>query len=786
MPSLSSSIDHELLKQILSQSLHAMAIYISAELEVGFINSAMLSIWDKDISVMGIRFEDALPEMEGQPFTSQLKNVWQTGETFHATNTPAEIEVDGNRRVSYFDFIFQPIKDSSGRVLCVLNTAINVTERVKAWGLAGEKKLEHQRLNEALQALNEEYQAKNEDLAAVNEEYQATNEELNKLNDQYKALYENLSHTERRMQEVIRTTPIGIALLRGEEMTIETANPEMLRIWGEKEGVVIGKSLLEVFPGLKSQSFEKLLQLCYITASPVNLKQVQYYLQNAGEQSTGSFLNLDFYPLLHSDGAVDAIMATATDVTQEVQIRDKIVQNESRLKKINEKLTVINEEFQSTNEELAKLNEEFIATNEQLEKAYQLIDELNQDLLVSNQGLKDSNEQFRLANEKLDHSNSDITGHNHELRRSNERVNVLNQKLQENEQHLQGILDTMAEGVGITDEKGKLIYANPRAQTILGLSQNDILERTYDDPKWHNTRVDGSPLPPEEHPMAIMMRSGKPVYDHEIGIHPPGSSPFYISINAAPIFNNDGILSGGIGTFMDVTARRMILQGQDDFISIASHELKTPVTALKASLQLLERSHLNLSQETRGKLIAQSVKSLANLSKLISDLLDTARVEKGQLKIHLQQFSLDSMIDDCMNSLTTDIQQKIVKDVQADIFLNADNHQLCQVLVNFITNAAKYAPDSEKIVLSAALQHENLVKISVKDFGNGIEKEKLPQLFERYYRTSYQGQKFTGLGLGLYISSEIIKAHHGNIGVESALGVGSTFWFTLPISNSKE
>ncbi|WP_294225016.1 cell wall metabolism sensor histidine kinase WalK, partial [uncultured Chryseobacterium sp.] len=358
---------------------------------------------------------------------------------------------------------------------------------------------------------------------------------------------------------------------------------------------------------------------------------------------------------------------------------------------------------------------------------------------------------------------------------------VLEETLRKSEQRLQGILETMAEGVGVIDATGQLVYANPMAQQILGLSESKIKERTYDDPKWQNLRLDGTLLPSEEHPMSIMMSTQKPVYDHEVGVKAPERDIMYISINAAPLFDDEGNLTGGIGTFMDVTTRRMITQGKEDFISIASHELKTPVTALKASLQLLQRSHDRLPPESRAKLLDQSIKSLDKLSGLINSLLDTSRIEQGQLKLDKRPFTISELFDDCCSNFSQITDQEII--FEGDIYeqVMADNQQIGQVMINFISNAIKYAPESKQVIITAKKISDHEIKISVRDQGPGIPKEKLEHLFKRYYRTNYHGQKFTGLGLGLFISGDIIKEHGGRIGVESEEGKGSEFWFTLPI-----
>lgn len=355
----------------------------------------------------------------------------------------------------------------------------------------------------------------------------------------------------------------------------------------------------------------------------------------------------------------------------------------------------------------------------------------------------------------------------------------LENSLRESEQRLRSILETMAEGVGVTDASGQMVYANPMAQRILGLKEKDIKKRTYDDPQWQNLRIDGTPLPSEEHPMSIMMQTQKPVTDHEIAVKPPDGDIIYLSINAAPMFDEKGVLTGGIGTFMDVTERRLVTQSKDDFISIASHELKTPVTALKGSLYMLQKKSMDLSEEIKVKLVDQSVQSLNRLTVLIDELLDTRRLEKGHLKLDKKPFVLSDLFEQCRANFNHQLAKKITFGGDLHERVTADMQQIGQVMVNLINNAIKYAPESD-IAIKANKLDEKEMMISVKDDGPGIPEQKRAQLFERYYRADYQGQKFSGLGLGLYICADIIKNHGGTIGVDSELGQGATFWFTLP------
>ena len=194
-----SALGTESLLEILLQSSDATAIYTGLDLNIQFVNDAMLTIWGKDKSVIGKRFEDGLPEMEGQPFTELLKNVWRTGEIYEAHNTPATLEINGEMIMSYFDFIYKPIFNKEGEIFCILHTAADVTERVKAWNIVKEKEVREQKINEELEA--------------INKEYRATNEALNDSNNRLNKIYNQLAFTEDRMQQLIKTTPVGLALL---------------------------------------------------------------------------------------------------------------------------------------------------------------------------------------------------------------------------------------------------------------------------------------------------------------------------------------------------------------------------------------------------------------------------------------------------------------------------------------------------------------------------------------------------------------------------------------------
>lgn len=277
-------------------------------------------------------------------------------------------------------------------------------------------------------------------------------------------------------------------------------------------------------------------------------------------------------------------------------------------------------------------------------------------------------------------------------------------------------------------------------------------------------------------------KTGKMAYEARL-IHKDGSL-HWIKVQANVYFDNN-IPARLLGTVLDITDFKRLQQQKDDFISIASHELKTPITSLKASLQLLERMKDNPSAAVLPRLIEQSSRSMGKISELVEDLLNVSRMNEGQIKLSKSLFVLSDVLNECCSHIRITGRHELIFMGDEELQVFADEHRIDQVIVNFVNNAVKYAPNSREIYLIVEKENDT-AKVSVKDNGPGISPDKLPHLFDRYYRADDAGFQVSGLGLGLYISADIIHRHGGEIGVESEPGMGSTFWFTLPLDQKPE
>ena len=224
------------------------------------------------------------------------------------------------------------------------------------------------------------------------------------------------------------------------------------------------------------------------------------------------------------------------------------------------------------------------------------------------------------------------------------------------------------------------------------------------------------------------------------------------------------------------------IRKKDEFISIASHELKTPLTSIKATMQMLGKHEFTNENDRKiHPFIIRANKQVKRLSGIVDNLLDVGRLSQESVQLNKAHFLLYEAVQECTAEIFSVVKthELVINGVKAvEVF--ADKFRIEQVIVNLISNAIKYSPNANRVEVNIETEGD-MVKVSVRDFGIGIPQEHLPYLFERYYRAHESSQSFAGIGLGLYISYEFIKRHSGDMGVISENGSGSTFWFTLPV-----
>lgn len=237
------------------------------------------------------------------------------------------------------------------------------------------------------------------------------------------------------------------------------------------------------------------------------------------------------------------------------------------------------------------------------------------------------------------------------------------------------------------------------------------------------------------------------------------------------------------GSATDIHDQKMLEEKKDEFIGIASHELKTPLTSIKAYMQLLQ------TMVPEGSTLKNYVKKtngfVDKLNGLITELLDVSKIQAGKLQFNMEQIDLSVLVRESVESVqhSSTTHKIIIEDDLPIRKVTGDKMRLEQVLINFLTNAVKYSPQANKVIVKA-WEEDDRVIVSVRDFGLGIPRENQKKIFDRFYRVEGLSPHISGLGIGLYIASEIVRRHKGKVWVESEEGKGSTFYFCLPFSGS--
>lgn len=357
-----------------------------------------------------------------------------------------------------------------------------------------------------------------------------------------------------------------------------------------------------------------------------------------------------------------------------------------------------------------------------------------------------------------------------------ERVLERTEDLKESEAYLASIIETVRESLVVLDRDMQVLSVNEHFCRFFKSVEKDIKGKVlfeHNNGQWN--------LPELKNLLINVLPNNNPFEGFEIENEFPKIGRKLLVLNARQVTLKGKYQDRILLAIEDITERREIEQRKEDFISIASHEMKTPLTSIKGNLQLLQRKaqQNNDTQYLSG--FETAVKSVARLERLIYDLLDVSKIQAGRVAFNFTTFQLDRLINEAVSGIqATTITHNIKVTGSANIEVTADFGRLEQVLLNLLSNAVKYSPDGKDVTLHTIILPD-YVKISITDKGVGIHERDHKRIFERFYRADQISEKFPGVGIGLYVSNEIIKEHKGTLWVDSKEGEGAIFSFTIPI-----
>nr|WP_256012612.1 ATP-binding protein [Pedobacter xinjiangensis] len=253
-----------------------------------------------------------------------------------------------------------------------------------------------------------------------------------------------------------------------------------------------------------------------------------------------------------------------------------------------------------------------------------------------------------------------------------------------------------------------------------------------------------------------------------------------------PFRNEAGKVLFWVGTATNIEEQKKALEKKDEFIGIASHELKTPLTSLKGYLQLIETFKKEEVPPQIKEFAGKANSALGKLQYLVNDLLNVTKIQAGKLQFAKTDINLSELLESWVENANHIYETfTIYNDTSEQLFVNGNPERLEQVVMNLINNSVKYACEEKSIRIKAE-KLDGHAQVSVKDYGIGLSSDQIERVFERFYRANDNNYSASGLGMGLYISAEIVKSHDGSMRVESELNKGSTFYFTIPLAENPE
>lgn len=728
-------------RTLMEEATVAITLFTGPQMVVEYANSIMIGYWGKDSAVIGKPLIEIVPELIGQPFVDLIQNVYKTGETYYGHEEKVNLIVNGKLQSFYFNYTYKAVRNKAGEIYGVHEMAIDVTSQVLA----------------------------------------------------KKALEE----TEQNLRNIIRQAPVAMCIVKGPDYIVEIANGRMLELWGKSAEVMINKPIFEGLPEAKEQGLEPVIQHVYRTGETFKAFDRPVYLPHAGKIEL-MYLNFVFEPFFEKDGTVSGIMAIAINVTHQVLTRQKIEKSERDFRQLANALPEMVWETDQTGQQTfaSERWKEYTGLNTQDATTFTQsvhpddLDALMQEWSVSLATGKLYKTQARVKSKEGEYRWHFVHGEpirdeeNRIIRWIGAYVDVHDQKitaemLRQSDENFRQLANLVPQIIWTSKPDGCRDYYNKRWYDYTGFEEGcgdqswmpilhpDDVQLCTDN--WRHSVKTGDPYQAE---YRFLDRTGR--YRWFLG-------------KALPIRDNNGVITKWFGTCTDIQEIKEQQEQKDYFISLASHELKTPVTSIKGYVQVLQRKYHQHTDEFLSSALDTVNKQINKMSRLISDLLDVPKINSGKLSLHKEEFSVSQLIEEVVeqiNYISSAYHISISKATAATIY--GDRERIGQVISNLLTNAVKYSPLLKKVIVESS-DVDGKVMISVTDYGIGISLKDQDKIFDRFYRVDGQNEKtYPGFGIGLFIASEIIERHHGKIGVKSELGKGAVFYFSLPVFRNIE
>ena len=349
----------------------------------------------------------------------------------------------------------------------------------------------------------------------------------------------------------------------------------------------------------------------------------------------------------------------------------------------------------------------------------------------------------------------------------------------------EAMISSVGDGLVATDRDGKILLMNSAAEKMLLLKSQEVIGKNYVKTVPAADK-EGRIIPSDKRPLLTVLKHGKTFTNHSANYYVrKNGSKFPAAITTSPINYQNSII-GAIITFRDVTHEKEVDRMKTEFISLASHQLRTPLSAISWLVELLQNGDAGQLNRQQLDLLGDIYQSNKRMIQLVSDLLNISRMETGRIIIDPKPTHLGQLLEEVLKELKPKInskKQKLTISYHPDLSeINIDPNLIRAVYLNLLSNAIKFTPENGEITIIISRKGSDIIS-QITDSGYGIPKNEQGKIFQKFYRGSNIVKKvFEGTGLGLYLVKSIIEASRGKIWFKSEKNKGTTFWFSLPIS----
>ena len=349
---------------------------------------------------------------------------------------------------------------------------------------------------------------------------------------------------------------------------------------------------------------------------------------------------------------------------------------------------------------------------------------------------------------------------------------------------LASLAESISDAVVATNMQYRITSWNDAAEAFFGWSRDEVMGKVATDILTTNFPYSTRGREEWQEQLAT-----KGYWKGEVLQQRKDGTPIASLASVSVVKDKEGNIVGLVSINRDITERKQTEERKDEFVSMVSHELKTPVTSIKGFTQVLQRRLQKLGEQESLRYLGIMDRQLNKLTKLINDLLDISKMQSGKIAYQETCFDLTLLLQETVENLQQTIQtHKLLLADPDSVQVQGDRDRIEQVLINLISNAIKYSPRADTVIIRVTTDpNAKNALVSVQDFGIGIEEADHAKIFERFYQApDLEGQTYPGLGIGLYISQEIVQRHSGRLWLESQKGVGTTFYMGLPLCETQQ